>query len=100
MQEIWQAEQPDRLIFVGGPFVPAAHATCPGITIKGVIAILNGMKGWESLCVQGGNCDAEVDQMIWLQFPILADYLMLMLKKPDCHCHLRPSSQQGQERPR
>ena len=43
---------------------------------KAVISMLNGQKE-RLLCVRG-NCDTEVDQMV-LEFPILADYGVLML---------------------
>ena len=89
MQEIWQAEQPDRLILLGDLLYHGPRNDLPrDYNPKGVIAILNEMKD-EILCVRG-NCDAEVDQMV-LQFPILADYLMLMLKKRTCivtHGHI------------
>ncbi len=43
---------------------------------KGVIALLNGMKG--KISAVRGNCDAEVDQMV-LSFPIMADYAVFLL---------------------
>ncbi len=89
MREIWQAEQPDRLILLGDLLYHGPRNDLPrDYNPKGVIAILNEMKD-EILCVRG-NCEAEVDQMV-LQFPILADYLMLMLKKRTCivtHGHI------------
>lgn len=43
---------------------------------KEVTAMLNACKN-EIICVRG-NCEAEVDQMV-LEFPVLADYAMLVL---------------------
>ena len=44
---------------------------------KEVAERLNGLK--EQIVSVQGNCDAEVDQMV-LQFPILADYIILYLE--------------------
>ena len=43
---------------------------------KEVIAMLNPLK--DQIYAVRGNCDTEVDQMV-LQFPILADYALLVL---------------------
>ena len=89
MKEIWQAEHPDRLILLGDLLYHGPRNDLPkDYNPKEVIAILNEMKD-EILCVRG-NCDAEVDQMV-LDFPIQADYMMLMLKKRTCivtHGHI------------
>ena len=70
-------EQADRLIFLGDILYHGPRNDLPqGYNPKAVIAMLNPMAD-RILCVRG-NCEAEVDQMV-LQFPILADYALLVL---------------------
>ena len=75
MADRYAAEGCDRLILLGdllyhGPRNDLPDAYDP----KGVIALLNGMKD-ELLCVRG-NCDAEVDQLMF-EFPMMSDYSIL-----------------------
>ncbi|HIU72128.1 MAG TPA: phosphodiesterase [Candidatus Galloscillospira excrementipullorum] len=73
----FEAEGADRLLFLGDLLYHGPRNDLPeGYRPKGVIPLLNGVKD-KLLCVRG-NCDAEVDQMV-LEFPIMADYLMLEL---------------------
>ena len=72
----WHREQAGRLILLGdllyhGPRNDLPEAYEP----RKVISMLNAHCR-DILCVRG-NCDTEVDQMV-LQFPILADYALLM----------------------
>ena len=46
-----------------------------GIDPKGIVERLNAMK--DQIVAVRGNCDAEVDQML-LQFPIMADYALVV----------------------
>ena len=75
----FRREGADRLLLLGdilyhGPRNDLPEAYDP----KAVIALLNEYKD-RIYCVRG-NCDAEVDQMV-LEFPILADYLLLPVEK-------------------
>ena len=77
MLEAFEAEQPERLVFLGdilyhGPRNDLPREYAP----KQVIARLTPLKE-HILCVRG-NCDCEVDQMV-LPFPVLADYGFLLL---------------------
>ena len=81
--ERFEAEQADRLIFLGdllyhGPRndLPAEYDT------KAVTKLLNGVKD-KLLCVKG-NCDSEVDQMV-LEFPVLAEYAVLPVGDRLCY---------------
>lgn len=76
MLQAYEAEKADRLILLGdllyhGPRNELPREYAP----KEVIAMLNEKK--TDLLVVRGNCDAEVDQMV-LQFPIMADYCILL----------------------
>lgn len=78
MEERYRAEGAEKLILLGDLLYHGPRNDLPkDYNPKGVIALLNGMKE-ELLCVRG-NCDADVDQMV-LQFPILADYMVLYLE--------------------
>ena len=71
-------ETPDRVLLLGdllyhGPRNDLPQEYAP----KQVIAMLNEYKN-EIIAVRG-NCEAEVDQMV-LEFPILADYGLLVLE--------------------
>ena len=77
MLESYKKEQPDRLIFLGDILYHGPRNDLPKeYAPKQVIAMLNEKKQY--LTNVRGNCDAEVDQMV-LQFPILADYALLVL---------------------
>ena len=69
-------EQPDRLLLLGDILYHGPRNDLPeGYDPKTVIAMLNARKQ-DLVCVRG-NCDTEVDQMV-LEFPIMADYCLLM----------------------
>lgn len=73
----FQKEAPERLILLGDLLYHGPRNDLPkGYRPKGVISMLNEVKA--RLCCVRGNCDCEVDQMV-LEFPILADYLLLYL---------------------
>ena len=72
-----EEEQPDRVVLRGDLLYHGPRNDLPkGYEPKDVISMLNGIRE-KLLCVRG-NCDTEVDQMV-LDFPILADYAVLML---------------------
>ena len=78
MLEAYERERADRLVLLGdilyhGPRNDLPREYAP----KEVIRLLNEKK--ENLLCVRGNCDAEVDQMV-LEFPILADYALLVLE--------------------
>ncbi|MCI5700036.1 MAG: phosphodiesterase [Lachnospiraceae bacterium] len=79
MLEAYRREQAEKMILLGdilyhGPRNDLPREYAP----KEVIPLLNAYRD-EILAVRG-NCDAEVDQMV-LEFPIMADYAVLQLKK-------------------
>lgn len=79
MLEAYEREQADAMLLLGdilyhGPRNDLPREYAP----KEVIRMLNERKN-EIYAVRG-NCEAEVDQMV-LQFPVLADYCLLPLKK-------------------
>ena len=77
MLDRYQAVKAEKLILLGDLLYHGPRNDLPEeYNPKAVIAMLNEQKD-ELLCVRG-NCDAEVDQMV-LQFPILADYMILYL---------------------
>lgn len=72
-----EEHQPDRVVLLGDLLYHGPRNDLPkGYEPKDVIPMLNGIRD-KLLCVRG-NCDTEVDQMV-LDFPILADYAVLML---------------------
>ncbi len=76
--EAYDREQADRLLLLGdilyhGPRNDLPREYAP----KQVISMLNARK--ETIFAVRGNCDTEVDQMV-LEFPILADYCILMYR--------------------
>lgn len=74
--EAMDREQPDRLLLLGDILYHGPRNDLPeGYDPKTVIAMLNARKQ-DLVCVRG-NCDTEVDQMV-LDFPIMADYCLLM----------------------
>jgi putative phosphoesterase len=76
--DAYRREGAERLWLLGDILYHGPRNDLPdGYDPKGVIALLNAMKG-EIFAVRG-NCDAEVDQMV-LEFPILAEYAVLPLK--------------------
>ncbi len=75
--EAFLREKADRILFLGDLLYHGPRNDLPGgYEPKKVIALLNEKKD-EIFCVRG-NCDTEVDQMV-LEFPILADYMLLPL---------------------
>ena len=76
MLEAFSREKADRLLLLGdilyhGPRNDLPREYAP----KEVFGMLNEYKD-RIFCVRG-NCDTEVDQMVVLEFPILADYCIL-----------------------
>lgn len=72
-----EAERADRFFLLGDLLYHGPRNDLPDrYEPKEVIRLLN-ESPITPLCVRG-NCDAEVDQMV-LEFPIMADYLMLEL---------------------
>lgn len=77
MIEAYKKEQAQKLVLLGDLLYHGPRNDLPeGYAPKAVIQKLNDLKQ-EILCVRG-NCEAEVDQMV-LEFPVLADYLILYL---------------------
>lgn len=81
--DCFRREGADRLLLLGdilyhGPRNDLPDAYAP----KTVMAMLNAERD-KLLCVRG-NCDGEVDQMV-LEFPIMADYAVLMLGDTDVY---------------
>ena len=78
MLKAYEREQADRLLLLGDILYHGPRNDLPKeYNPKEVISLLNPKKQ-EILCVRG-NCDTEVDQMV-LEFPILADYGLLVLE--------------------
>ena len=76
--EKYLEEKAEKLILLGDILYHGPRNDLPeGYAPKKVIELLNGIKN-ELVCVRG-NCDTEVDQMV-LEFPILADYMMIYEK--------------------
>lgn len=73
----YQRECPEKLILLGDLLYHGPRNDLPkDYNPKKVTELLN-QKKKQLLCV-GGNCDAQVDQMV-LEFPILAEYIILYL---------------------
>ena len=73
-----EREQPDKLLLLGDILYHGPRNDLPeGYAPKEVIAMLNPLKN--QIYAIRGNCDTEVDQMV-LEFPILADYGLLVLE--------------------
>lgn len=71
----FERESADRLVLLGDILYHGPRNDLPeGYDPKGTAALLNRYRG-KILCV-GGNCDAEVDQMV-LSFPVTAEYAVL-----------------------
>ena len=78
MLEAYGREGADRLLLLGDILYHGPRNDLPeGYAPKEVIRMLNEVK--ENLLCVRGNCDTEVDQMV-LNFPILADYSLLVLE--------------------
>ena len=76
MLKAYEMEGAQRLVILGDLLYHGPRNDLPKeYTPKEVIRMLNKKK--EELLVVRGNCDAEVDQMV-LQFPIMADYCILV----------------------
>ena len=77
MLEAYKREDADRLLLLGDILYHGPRNDLPkDYNPKEVIAMLNPLK--DQIYAVRGNCDTEVDQMV-LQFPILADYALLVL---------------------
>lgn len=77
--EAMDREQPDRLLLLGDILYHGPRNDLPqGYEPKAVAAMLNARKQ-DLVCVRG-NCDTEVDQMV-LEFPVMADYCLLMTEE-------------------
>ena len=75
----YRREMADRMLLLGDLLYHGPRNDLPeGYEPKKVIELLNGIK--EDVFSVRGNCEAEVDQMV-LQFPIMADYLLLPVGK-------------------
>ena len=76
--DAFDREGAGRLLLLGDILYHGPRNDLPeGYAPKEVTAMLNDRKS-QIFCVRG-NCDTEVDQMV-LEFPILADYCILMLE--------------------
>lgn len=74
-----QQEGAERLVLLGDLLYHGPRNNEPeAYDTKAVAALLNQCAD-KPFCVRG-NCDAEVDQMV-LDFPMMADYALLMLPK-------------------
>ena len=79
MLDTYKKEGADRMLLLGDILYHGTRNDLPReYAPKEVIAMLNEYKN-EIYAVRG-NCEAEVDQMV-LQFPVMADYCILPLKK-------------------
>ena len=77
--QLMEAEQPDKLILLGDLLYHGPRNDLPkDYTPKQVIPMLSQYK--DRIIAVRGNCEAEVDQMV-LQFPVLADYMLLFWKE-------------------
>ncbi len=73
-----EKEKPDKIIFLGDILYHGPRNDLPyEYNPKEVIKLLNSLN--YSIVSVRGNCDSEVDQMV-LNFPILADYGIIVLK--------------------
>ncbi|MCD8052582.1 MAG: phosphodiesterase [Lachnospiraceae bacterium] len=77
-QKLWEAydaEQADRLIFLGDMLYHGPRNDLPREYDPWKVTAMMNARRREILCVRG-NCEAEVDQMV-LEFPVMADYALL-----------------------
>ena len=75
LQQAFEREQADRLLFLGDLLYHGPRNDLPrDYAPKQVIPLLNRLAP-KLLCVRG-NCDAEVDQMMF-EFPMMSDYAIL-----------------------
>lgn len=91
LMDAYKYEKPDRLILLGDILYHGPRNDLPKeYAPKKVIEMLNSISD-SILCVRG-NCDCEVDQMVF-DFPCLADYSMLYINGLFIYCthgHLKP----------
>lgn len=81
--DAYKKSEAQRLVLLGDILYHGPRNDLPkDYAPKQVIELLNAISD-EILCVRG-NCDTEVDQMV-LNFPILADYAVLMLDERLCY---------------
>lgn len=79
MLEAYEKEGAERMLLLGDILYHGPRNDLPKeYAPKEVIALLNQRK--DEIYSVRGNCEAEVDQMV-LEFPVLADYCLLPLKK-------------------
>lgn len=77
MLDIYEENRADRLILLGDILYHGPRNDLPrNYAPKEVTAMLNPLRN--QIYAVRGNCDTEVDQMV-LEFPILADYGLLLL---------------------
>jgi len=77
MLEVYEASGAQRMILLGDVLYHGPRNDLPKEYVpKEVICMLNEKK--HEIYAVRGNCEAEVDQMV-LEFPVLADYMLLML---------------------
>ena len=75
--DIYKETKASRMVILGDILYHGPRNDLPKeYAPKEVIAMLNPLK--DQIYAVRGNCDTEVDQMV-LQFPILADYALLVL---------------------
>lgn len=75
MLDVYKREKPQKLCLLGDILYHGPRNDLPeGHAPKEVIKLLNPLKN-ELICVRG-NCDAEVDQVVF-EFPVLADHAIL-----------------------
>ena len=90
----FEAEKPDQLILLGDILYHGPRNPIPeGYDPKETVELLNPLK--ERIVAVKGNCDSEVDQML-LQFPIMAEYCVILLEKRKIfltHGHHHPMDQ-------
>ena len=73
--EVFEQEKADRLVILGDILYHGPRNDLPaGYAPKKVIPLLNGIK--DKIIAVRGNCDAEVDQLMF-EFPIMGDYAVL-----------------------
>lgn len=73
-----EAEQPDRIIFVGDLLYHGPRNDLPrDYAPKRVIPLLNDLAKSGRVIAVRGNCEAEVDQMV-LEFPCMSDSALVM----------------------
>lgn len=97
MLRAFREEKADRLVLLGDLLYHGPRNDLPkDYAPKEVIAMLNEVKDF--IYAVRGNCEAEVDQMV-LEFPVMADYCILVLESEDILCYPRTCIQSGPSAP-